>query len=61
MALQDLTSVELDDVCGGKKGGVNADITIIKIKQHQNNKTIIYASSDVDASNNQIVTIGSVG
>lgn len=61
MALQELTSVELDAVCGGKKGGVDADVTVIKIKQHQNNKIIIYASSGVDASNNQVVSIGSVG
>ena len=59
MALYELTEVELDTVCGGKKYG--GDVTVIKIKQNQHNKTTVILSAGVDASNNQIVDIGSIG
>ena len=60
MALYELTEVELDSVCGGgKKGGY--ELTVVKIKQNQNNYTSVSYSKDVDASNNQAVVIGSIG
>lgn len=64
MALHELTAVELDAVCGGGRNGkprLDIDITVIKIKQVQRNKTNVIGSRDVDASNNQVVTIGGIG
>lgn len=73
MALYELTTMELDAVCGGKwglgkvakgkagGGDIDIDITIINIKQKQNNKTTVVGSRDVDASNNQGVNIGNIG
>ena len=60
MALYELTEVELDSVCGGgKKGGY--ELTVVKIRQNQDNYTKVVFSKGVDASNNQVVQIGEIG
>ena len=62
MALHELTVTELDAVCGGRKSvRVDVDVNVVKIRQNQDNKTYVSWSKDVDASNNQGVSIGSIG
>lgn len=63
MAIHELTTVELETVCGGGryKPSLEIEVNVVKIKQDQSNYTKVVFSKGVDASNNQLVTIGSVG
>ena len=56
MALCELTAVELDAVCGGKKyKGYDVDVTIVKIKQNQHNKTTVVLAAGVGVAAGLVV------
>lgn len=65
MAVHELTTVELDTVCGGSKyyskSKLEIEVNVVKVDQNQSNYTKVVFSKNTDASNNQLVTIGSVG
>lgn len=64
MAVYELTAVELETVCGGGKYGrskLEIEVNVVKVNQEQSNYTKVVFSKQTDASNNQLVTIGSVG
>ena len=62
MAVHELTTVELDAVCGGGRySKLEVEVNLVKIGQSQSNYTKVVYSKGVDASNTQAVQIGSIG